>query len=106
MKRKENALVRILKSKSLRIAVLFVVFAALLAVMPFALRSSAADEPIASGVLGTCVWEVDADGKLVIKPADGYTVGTLPSPINEDYEFVEYMYAYEDGDLIFDPINP
>jgi len=105
MKRKENALVRILKSKSLRIAVLFVVFAALLAVMPFALRSSAADEPLYSGTYGTCTWVVDADGKLTIAPADGVS-GVMPSIINEDMAFNNFMnslsssYFFTHDDLL------
>lgn len=46
---------------------------------------------LASGTSGTCTWEIDAAGNLVVQPADGSS-GTLDSVANQPWN--QYAKAF------------
>ncbi len=97
MKRRENILVRLFKNRAARMAVLGVVLGALLAIVPIKPQASAAEGSLYSGTIGTCVWEVDASGKLTIAPADGVS-GALPDlkPTGGHYRWPWNKFASEE----------
>jgi len=102
MKKKESILTRAFRSKGIRVTVFAVVLTALLAIIPFALRSEAEEkELIDSGTSGTCSWEIDKDGKLTIFPTNGVSGvlerKTYPNSARIDYGWNSIPDKFDPG---------